>query len=66
MHNGNGSAPLLTVVELAEQLKVSPSLIYRLCRERGLPRVRVGGVWRFELAAVLRALTVDDEPLDRK
>ena len=39
--------PVLTVRELADYLKVHPSTVYRLLRERQLPAFKVGSDWRF-------------------
>jgi excisionase family DNA binding protein len=42
-----GDDSLLTAEDLARQLQVTTSTVYRLVRESGLPGVRVGGQWRF-------------------
>jgi excisionase family DNA binding protein len=38
---------VLTVTELAEYLKVTPSTIYRLLKARKIPGFRIGSDWRF-------------------
>ena len=46
---------LLTVSDLADRLKVSPSWIYQRIRARAsdrLPHIKIGKYLRFELAAV--------------
>jgi excisionase family DNA binding protein len=40
-------APVLTVRDLSNYLKVSPSTIYRLIKTGQLPAFRVGSDWRF-------------------
>jgi excisionase family DNA binding protein len=49
---GRATTRLLTRQQLAEQLQCSLSKIDQLVRE-GMPGIRVGDVWRFELAEVL-------------
>lgn len=39
---------LLTVVEVAERLRVSYGTVYTLLREGDLPAVKVGSQWRVE------------------
>ena len=41
-----------TIQELAEHLRVHPTTIYRLLRERKLPAFRVGTNWRFHAVAI--------------
>jgi excisionase family DNA binding protein len=41
-------SPLMTVSELAEYLKVSHSMIYRLRRDRHLPFLKLGGSFYFD------------------
>lgn len=43
---------LVTVKELATYLRVHPSTIYRLLKQRELPGLRVGSDWRFSLEAI--------------
>jgi excisionase family DNA binding protein len=40
-------APLMTVKEVAEYLRVHPATVYRLLRDEGLPGFRIGADWRF-------------------
>jgi excisionase family DNA binding protein len=48
-----GSHPqVLTVREVSEYLRVHPTTIYRLLRERRLPAFRVGSEWRFNIDAI--------------
>lgn len=47
---------LITAPELAKQLDVSESLIYRLARKGEIPSYRVGPLIRFDLEEVLEAL----------
>lgn len=43
---------MLTVTDLADYLKVHPSTIYRLLKERQLPAFKVGSDWRFNLEEI--------------
>ena len=43
---------VFTVQELSEHLRVHPTTIFRLLRERKLPGFRVGANWRFHFAAI--------------
>jgi excisionase family DNA binding protein len=47
-------APVLTVKDLAEYLKVHPSTIYRLLKGGQLPAFKVGSDWRFNLEEIER------------
>ena len=49
---------LLNRTELAKQLGVSVVTIHRLMSDRQIPYIRVRGLPRFQLAAVLSALAV--------
>lgn len=44
--NGDGQA-IMTLIELAEYMRVHPSTITRLMRTRGLPGFRIARNWRF-------------------
>lgn len=46
------TSPMLTVTDLADYLKVHPSTIYRLLKERQLPAFKVGSDWRFNLEEI--------------
>jgi excisionase family DNA binding protein len=37
----------LTIGEVAEKMKVSPSWIYKKCKAGVMPHVRIGGMLRF-------------------
>jgi excisionase family DNA binding protein len=43
---------VLTVAEVAEYLRVCPSTIYRLLKDRKMPAFRIGTEWRFNLEHV--------------
>jgi excisionase family DNA binding protein len=47
-------APLLTVKELCNYLKVNRSTVYRLLKTGQLPAVRVGSDWRFNVEEIDR------------
>jgi excisionase family DNA binding protein len=47
---------LLTVEEVAEQLRVSTAFIYRLLRQGKLRGVKLGSLWRVERATVDKLL----------
>ena len=42
----------MTVTDVAEYLKVSPSTIYHLLKAGQLPAFRVGGDWRFNVEEI--------------
>jgi excisionase family DNA binding protein len=42
------TAKLLTLEEVSDLLRTSPSLIKKLCRERQIPAVKIGKSWLFE------------------
>jgi len=46
----------LTVDELADYLRVSRSMAYKLVQGGNVPRVRVGGQWRIPRAELERQL----------
>lgn len=52
--------PLIRAEELAKRLDVSESLVYRLARNGDIPAYKVGGNWRFDLAAVKAALSREE------
>ena len=52
---------LITVDQLAKELKVSHSQIYRMAAARQLPHYRVGAQIRFSLDEVLEALKARTE-----
>jgi excisionase family DNA binding protein len=40
--------PVMTVRELADYLRVHPSTIYRLLKQKRIPAFKVGSDWRFD------------------
>lgn len=50
----NTGDELLTVQEVANYLKKSPSWVYRRLRDGELPAHKVGGTWRFSQRALER------------
>jgi len=46
----------LTVSQVAELLQLSRKTVYRLTQQGHLPGVKVGGSWRFRLAAIDQVL----------
>jgi len=47
---------LLTVLEVAEQLRISDESVYRLIRSGKLRAMRVGGLWRVTQDAITALL----------
>ena len=47
-------APILTVGNVAEYLRVHPSTIYRMVKKRQLPAFKVGSDWRFNRESIDR------------
>jgi excisionase family DNA binding protein len=45
---------VLTLEEVAQFLRVHPSTVYRLLRERTIPAFKVGSDWRFNQESVER------------
>jgi putative molybdopterin biosynthesis protein len=43
---------VMTVSEVADYLRVHPTTIYRMLKERKLPAFRVGADWRFSQEAI--------------
>lgn len=52
---------LITLRELARELRCSEATLYRLAKERRLPCMRLGKSYRFRLDAVLEALEDGDK-----
>ncbi|MBT3275165.1 MAG: helix-turn-helix domain-containing protein [Spirochaetales bacterium] len=53
---------LLTVAEIADEMSVSPKLIYRLTKQNEIPHIRIASTIRFDPAAIsewLRAQSVE-------
>ncbi len=42
-------ASLLTVDEVADLLRASPAMIYRLLKRGEIPGFKIGGDWRFDV-----------------
>jgi excisionase family DNA binding protein len=58
---------ILTLEEVAELLRVSPSTIYRLLHNSKMPAFRVGSDWRFRQEAVERWVTqLTVKPADKR
>jgi excisionase family DNA binding protein len=51
---------LLTVRQVAARLGVSSALVYKLCERKELQRLRIGGTFRFQEAALQSFLTALD------
>jgi excisionase family DNA binding protein len=45
-------ANVLTVLEVADYLRVHPSTVYRLLKNRQLPGFKMGSDWRFNLESI--------------
>lgn len=59
------SAPLLTIIQVAERLSIHPVTVARLVRRGEIEAFRVGGQWRFdadELGAYLERQRVGRKP----
>jgi excisionase family DNA binding protein len=54
--NGIAATPstIMTVLELSEHLRVHPTTVYRLLRNRQIPGFRVGSDWRFDINMIDR------------
>jgi excisionase family DNA binding protein len=46
------ASPVMTVRELADYLRVHPSTIYRLLKQKRIPAFKVGSDWRFNREAI--------------
>lgn len=53
---------VVTVAELAEELRCSREKVYRMARAGDIPGFRVGRVWRFDLDAVRARLNPVHDP----
>ena len=43
---------IMTIKDLSLYLKINEKTIYRLAKQRKLPGVKIGGVWRFKKEAI--------------
>jgi len=51
----NGDAPrVMTLVEVAEYLRVHSSTVYRLLKKKALPAYKIGSDWRFNVEDIDR------------
>ena len=50
----NPKGNLITVAELADYLKVHPSMIYRLLKRGAIPAFKIGSDWRFNVETIDR------------
>jgi excisionase family DNA binding protein len=57
-------APVLTVNELSDYLKVHPTTIYRLLKAGQLPGFRIGSDWRFNVEEIERWLAECEKRAD--
>jgi excisionase family DNA binding protein len=48
------ASPVMTVRELADYLRVHPSTIYRLLKQKRIPAFKVGSDWRFNRETIDR------------
>ena len=46
--------PVMTVRELADYLRVHPTTIYRLLKQKRIPAFKVGSDWRFDRESIDR------------
>jgi len=56
------NAPVLTVNELCDYLKVHQATIYRLLKTGQLPAFRIGRDWRFNVEEIERWLAEREKP----
>ena len=59
---------ILTIVELADYLKIPTSTLYKLVREGKIPSQKIGRHWRFLKGAIDRWLdeTRADDPAEKE
>ena len=48
---------VLTVIDVAEMLSLSPMTVYRLAKKGEIPAIKVGRCWRFTKEAIERWLS---------
>ena len=64
-----GRSGIMTIGEVADYLKVTERTIYRLAAAKKVPAFKVGGSWRFSLAAIdvwIKQQSMDALDADRK
>jgi len=54
----------MTLVEVAEFLRVNPSTLYRLLKKGGIPYFRVGGDYRFSITSLEKWMRSQEEPVE--
>ena len=57
---------IMTIVEVADYLKVTERTIYRLAGAKNIPAFKVGGSWRFSKADIDRWIREQSLSADRK
>jgi len=53
---------VMTVRELSSYLRVHPSTIYRMVKQRQIPAFQVGSDWRFNIEAIDRWCRQQEKP----
>lgn len=53
VENGQATEPLWTVEDVAQYLRLDPETVRTLTRQKKLPGMKVGKVWRFRKAEIL-------------
>lgn len=43
---------VLTLMEVAEYLRIHPSTVYRLLKQKQIPAFKIGSDWRFNLTSI--------------
>jgi excisionase family DNA binding protein len=59
-------SPVMTVRELADYLRVHPSTIYRLLKQKRIPAFKLGREWRFNRESVDRWLLEQRKMISRR
>lgn len=58
-------APVLTVQNVAQYLRLSSSTVYRLLKGKELPAFKIGSEWRFNLESIDRWRAAAEQKLER-
>jgi excisionase family DNA binding protein len=53
VENAQATEPLWTVEDVADYLRLDPETVRSLARQKKLPGMKVGKVWRFRKAEIL-------------